>query len=118
VTVVGSEPAGGAGLRALPPTGAFAWIHGRGIFGLGESARVEVGTGPERFARTVEGLKEHFARGSDRIAFASFTFDERNQGSSVVIPEKLFEQERPSLDLSPFGDIDKIRYAGSSISEV
>jgi menaquinone-specific isochorismate synthase len=118
VTVVDSEPAGAPGLQALPPTGAYAWIHGRGLFGVGESARVEVGTGPERFERTVEGLKEHFARESDRIAFASFTFDERNQGSSVVIPEKLFVQERPSLDPSPFGDIDKIRYAGSSISEI
>jgi menaquinone-specific isochorismate synthase len=118
MTVVDSEAAGAAGLHSLPPSGAYAWIRGRGLFGSGQSARIEVGIGPDRFARAAEGLKEHFARSTGRVAFASLTFDERSEGSSVVIPERFSEQERPSLDPTPFGDIDKIRYAGSSISEV
>ena len=118
MTRVVADPAGEAGLELLPATGGYAWMRGRGLFGWGDSVRIEVGTGPERFVRAADQLTQYFARHPRAIAFASFTFDELDPNSSVVVPERSFNSARPNLDPNAFGDIDRIRYAGSSITEV
>jgi menaquinone-specific isochorismate synthase len=79
--------------------------------GLGEAARVEVGTGPDRFERAAAALDDVLSTG---LAFASFTFDPEVAGSVLVLPERV---ERGRIEL-PGGPVPKIRYAGSSASEV
>jgi menaquinone-specific isochorismate synthase len=107
-----------AGLHALPSTGGYAWIRGRGIFGWGEDARIYPGTGPQRFDRAAAKLEEHFATHPEDVAFASFTFDERSEDSSVVVPERLVVVDHPVRDTASVDGGDRIRYAGSSITEV
>lgn len=60
------------------------WVDEEGVL-MGEGATMEVdpGVGPDRFRQALESL-----RSSGRpTAFASFTFDEAESGSVVVIPE-------------------------------
>lgn len=88
------------------------WLHrGEGLVGYGEAARIEVGTGPDRFQRASAALGDVLSTG---VAFASFTFDPEVGGSVLVIPERV---ERGRIEL-PRGRVPKIRYAGSSASEV
>jgi menaquinone-specific isochorismate synthase len=63
-----------------------AWIHRDvALFGWGVSARIDVGTGADRFDRAMRRLTSFEAP----LAMASFTFDENDPGSVVVIPRKL-----------------------------
>jgi len=79
------------------PTGDdwFAFVQdGDGLVGWGVAARVPVGTGPGRLARAREGVRA-LLEGSNvvttlpgiaPVAFASFTFDEDEDASVVVVP--------------------------------
>ncbi len=75
-----------------------AWIRNAdGLVGWGEAARIEVGTGPRRFAQAAEDLAALFGSieiedhvttwGTGPLAFGSFAFDADAPGSAVVIPE-------------------------------
>jgi menaquinone-specific isochorismate synthase len=88
------------------------WLHDReGLRGFGEAARVEVGVGPDRFQRASAALGDALGGG---VAFGSFTFDPEVPGSVLIVPERV---ERGRIEL-PAGHVPKIRYAGSSASEV
>jgi menaquinone-specific isochorismate synthase len=65
-----------------------AWVReGMALFGWGESRRIDPGTGSDRFERAREALE-----GSPgRIGFVTFTFDEDDPGSLLVIPETVLE---------------------------
>ena len=72
-------------LRSRPDV---AWLrHGMALFGWGESRRIDPGTGSDRFERAREALEA--TPGS--IGFATFTFDEDEPGSVVIIPETVLE---------------------------
>ena len=55
------------------------------MFGWGAAATVEPGSGADRFDRSLRRLR---ASGAP-IAMASFTFDENDSGSVVVVPSAL-----------------------------
>jgi menaquinone-specific isochorismate synthase len=126
-------------LRLLPDRRAYAFVHSRGgIVGWGRAARIEVPSGLRRFETTAEALEGTFARirrdGWSRhrpVAFGSFTFDERDRGSSLVIPASIMRMsaDAPSLavdgravlpmpEVDSTADVPRIRYAGSTLSEV
>ena len=88
---------------------SLLWVHeGAGLIGHGEEARIEVPPGIDRFERAAAELE------GTEIAFCSFTFDPFSEGSIIVIPERV---ERGTVE--PInGHVPKIRYAGSSVSEV
>lgn len=65
-----------------------AWIRdGMALFGWGEKARVDPGVGSDRFERAREALESN----TGSIGFASFTFDEDDPGSVLIIPETVLE---------------------------
>lgn len=104
----------------FPAATSFLWAHGgRALAGRGERVRVDPGTGPGRFERAARAaaraLEEHPAA---RVAFGHFTFDERDGGSVVVVPEETVDVAYDaSAPVDAPGD-DRIRYAGSSVPEV
>jgi menaquinone-specific isochorismate synthase len=122
----------------LPRTGGYLWMHqGEGIVGWGESSRIEVGIGSGRFAEAQGRLDEEFeglrVKGPGPVAFGSFTFDHGATGSVLTIPENFVrssggrseafsvsDASPPELTPRPSdpGHDFKIRYAGSTISEV
>jgi len=57
------------------------------LFGWGESSRIDPGIGSDRFERAREALEA--IPGS--IGFATFTFDEDEPGSVVIVPETVLE---------------------------
>jgi menaquinone-specific isochorismate synthase len=90
------------------------WIRGHeGLYGLGESTRLELEPGPARFEEASRRASEAFSTGNE-IVFASFTFDPDAGGSVLVVPERV---ERGPLKLSA-NEVPRIRYAGTSASEV
>jgi menaquinone-specific isochorismate synthase len=73
-------------LATAPEADRFAFVTGdEGAVGRGVAARIEVGTGPDRFARAHDGLRT-IAGSDDVVAFASFTFDEDDDRSVLVVP--------------------------------
>jgi menaquinone-specific isochorismate synthase len=81
------EPESGltAPLRSRPDV---AWIRdGMALFGWGVSRRLDPGTGSERF----DWARAAVAAGPGSIGFATFTFDEDEPGSVVIIPETVIE---------------------------
>jgi menaquinone-specific isochorismate synthase len=111
--------------------------QGDGVAAWGEAARIEVGRGPDRFTDAQERLRDAFSsldiRKHGPVAFGSFTFDEEAQGSVLTIPSTFVRSHGsrsgaftivdggpPELvERSADQDHDfKIRYAGSTISEV
>src|SRR4029077_10073781 len=73
------------------------WIRqGEGLIGLGEAARVPVGTGPGRFERAAAALQELLSTaevrnavggwGTGPLAFGSFAFDTDSAASALTIP--------------------------------
>jgi menaquinone-specific isochorismate synthase len=91
---------GGSLLDRLPQDapGKVAWIRdGDGFVGWGEAARVLVPTGEDRFAWAQKWLTELFdgadvrdeagVPGSGPVAFGSFTFDPRDDGSALIVPK-------------------------------
>lgn len=87
----------GALLSLLPPTDAFAWVHGGdGLVGWGRAAEFST-AGPERFSEASEWWRELSSHavvrddvdvpGSGLVAFGSFTFTDDAEGSTLVVPE-------------------------------
>ena len=126
-------------LGLLPDAHGFAFVHGASaLIGWGEAHRVEVSPGPKRFQRTSTSLEDALARlrdgwtGLGPIAFGSFTFDEGSRGSSLVIPSCVVchtTGRGPALitggnvsglpnGIDTSSAVPKIRYAGSTLSEV
>jgi len=72
--------------EALARAPGAAWVHSRmALLGWGESSRFDPGTGADRFERAMRGLRSSGAP----AAMASFTFDEDDGGSIVLVPEVL-----------------------------
>lgn len=60
------------------------WVDERGaLVGRGPNTELDPGVGPDRFRSALESLR----KSGKPLAFASFTFDETETGSVVVIPE-------------------------------
>jgi len=132
-------------LPRLPDPGGTAWLrHGEGMVGWGEAARVEAGTGGDRFARAGAALDALLGRaevvddvgiaGTGPIAFGSFTFDARSRRSVLIIPRVVLGRRDGRAWLTVVGDEPpdgwradavealprpgRIRYAGASIPEL
>ena len=86
-------------LSLLPPSDAVAWVHGEdGLVGWGRAAELRT-TGDDRFAEasrwwsdltTSAVVRDEVATpGSGLVAFGSFTFAGRDDGSTLVVPEVL-----------------------------
>lgn len=128
----------------LPEAGGFLWTRGgEGLAGWGRAVTIEVPSGAGRFDAAWSRAAEAFAgfdvsdevalSGRGPVAFGSFTFDPGVAGSVLTIPEVLVgsrgghswitvigDRDRPELERAPSSDAHdfKIRYAGSSISEI
>jgi len=95
-TVAVPDPGEGF-VREIPVPAALAWIRqGAGLVGWGEAARVALPTGADRFT---EGEKWFRAiadaadvddrvgrRGCGLVAFGTFTFDDADEGSVLIVP--------------------------------
>ncbi|MDQ3538587.1 MAG: isochorismate synthase [Actinomycetota bacterium] len=120
-----------------------AWVRdGQGLVGWGQLARVDLGTGPRRFARAQAVLADLAARvavndevglpGCGLVAFASFTFDERSRGSVLVVPRVVLGRRQgrawlttvgdratpPGLTLHALPGPRRVRYASGGADEV
>jgi len=84
-------------LEELVGPDTFVWLReGDGFVALGEAARIDPGTGLERFEHASATLTQRFhdaevhddlrRAGSGPIAFCSFTFDPDTPGSRVIVP--------------------------------
>jgi menaquinone-specific isochorismate synthase len=121
---------------------------GEGFVAGGRAARFDPGTGPDRFRRAAAALDELWSRapiedavgsfGTGALAFGSFTFDPAAAGSSLVVPEFVVGARAgatwstratapggalgggsfPSTAPSPERAADRIRYGGSTLSEI
>jgi menaquinone-specific isochorismate synthase len=132
-------------LPDLPDDERFVFVEdGEGIVGWGVATRIAVGTGPDRFARARDGLAAFAAtltHDTDArvphalIAFASFTFDEDEDASVMVVPRTVITRRdgatwrttvdgggmgspephiRDTIDVPPD---DRPRYAGSTVRD-
>jgi len=84
----------------LPEPAGVAWIrHGDGLAGWGETARITLPAGEDRFTAGEKWLRELFdgaeiddqigEPGCGPVAFGSFTFDSASDGSVLVVPERI-----------------------------
>lgn len=133
-------------LDHLHDPGGLIWLRGGdGFVAAGTAARIEVGTGPGRFARAGQQLGLLAARarlddplglpGSGLIAMASFTFDDAAGGSVLTVPEVVVGRRSgrgwvtaigtadphplpPRPAAPPDRPQDRVRYAGASIPEL
>lgn len=108
----------------------IVWLNGGdGMVAAGVAAEIEVGSGEDRFERAAAELRDVFGSlGGRAFAFGSFAFDPLSDDSVLVVPEVVWG---PSW-VATFGDADpesflrepapasgdRVRYAGSTISEV
>ncbi|HEY6627817.1 MAG TPA: chorismate-binding protein, partial [Acidimicrobiia bacterium] len=75
-------------VESLGTQPGVAWIRdGLALFGWGEKLRFDPGTGSDRFERARETMEAN----AGRIGFATFTFDEDDPGSILIIPETVLE---------------------------
>ena len=100
-----SVPDPGEGFcREIPVPKALAWIRqGAGLVGWGESARVTLPAGADRFADGEKWLRELIdgaqvddevrRRGSGLVAFGSFTFDDASDGSILIVPRAILGRD-------------------------
>jgi menaquinone-specific isochorismate synthase len=124
----------------LPDARGLLWMrHNEGFVAWGEALRIEPGTGPGRFAEALDELRACFdilqpdPEADPPMAFGSFTFDEQIPGSVLIVPEVVVwtrgdhstvtvigDAEPPDLGLRRGDDPGdfKVRYAGSSVSEI
>jgi menaquinone-specific isochorismate synthase len=84
----------------LPESAGVAWIrHGDGLAGWGETARITLPAGEDRFTAGEKWLRELFdgaevddqvaEPGCGPVAFGSFTFDSASDGSVLVVPGRI-----------------------------
>ena len=84
----------------FPEPAGVAWIrHGDGLAGWGETARITLPAGEDRFTAGEKWLRELFEGaevddqvaepGCGPVAFGSFTFDSVSDGSVLVVPETI-----------------------------
>ena len=130
-------------LPDLPDDERFAFVRedgvgGDGVVGWGVAARIEVGTGPERFVRARKGLAGVLGdalqpAGAPRpVAFASFTFDPDEDGSVMIVPAttlvrrdgttwRITVGDEPDPMPSPAGRragaVDRPRHGGSTVRD-
>jgi menaquinone-specific isochorismate synthase len=87
-------------VNLLPESAGVAWIrHGDGLAGWGETARITLPAGEDRFTAGEKWLRELFdgaeiedqvaEPGSGPVGFGSFTFDSASDGSVLVVPETI-----------------------------
>lgn len=130
-------------LGTLPDPRGYVWVrHGAGLVGWGEHLRIEIGAGGGRFDEAEDRLGRVFDQarvedevgdfGTGPVAFGAFTFDDARRGSALVIPKVVVGQAEGRSWLTTVGGHDprplqaqpspsapaRIRYAGSSVSEV
>jgi menaquinone-specific isochorismate synthase len=102
-------------IARLPRPAALAWIrHADGLAGWGESARVTIPAGEDRFTAGEKWLRELFdgaevtdevgVPGSGPIAFGSFTFDPTSDGSVVVVPRTVIGRRSGHAWLTTLSD--------------
>jgi menaquinone-specific isochorismate synthase len=131
-------------LSSVPDDSGPVWLHqGGGLVGIGESARFEIAPGRGRFEGAQAALESFFSScevndevggmGSGPLAFGAFTFDKDAPGSTLVVPQVVLgsaqdrrwvttlddaapPQLHPSSPEAASGD--RIRYAGSTMSEL
>jgi menaquinone-specific isochorismate synthase len=112
----------------------IVWLNGDdGMVAAGEVARVEVGVGEDRFRRAAARLQEVFSTLDRRaFAFGSFAFDPRSDDSVLVIPAVVWGRTGGRSWVAAAGDVDpdsllrdrpapaadRVRYGGSTISEL
>lgn len=121
---------------ALPDPHGYAWVHRAGGFvAWGTSARTEVARGANRFALASGWLDETFRgircdEGALPLAVGSFSFDP-GASSELVVPAAVLRAGDGVARLDFSGDsppgmigspvparVPRIRYAGSTISEL
>jgi len=139
-TVAVADP--GDLLAHLGAPDPVAWVReGEGLVGWGRFARVDLGTGSQRFARARGVLADIAARasvsdavgvpGSGLAAFASFTFDERSPGSVLLVPQIILGRRHGLAWLTTVGAAasspltpralpgpGRVRYANGGVDEV
>ncbi|MDQ3982520.1 MAG: isochorismate synthase [Actinomycetota bacterium] len=112
----------------------IVWLNGDdGMVAAGEVARVEVGVGEDRFRRAAADLQEIFSKlGGRAFAFGSFAFDHRSDDSVLVVPAVVWGRAggrswvsraagadpESLLGDPPAPPADRVRYGGSTISEL
>jgi menaquinone-specific isochorismate synthase len=130
-----------------PDARAIVWLHrAHGFVGWGEAARIDAGSGQQRFVHAAAALadltarasvEDHVgARGSGLVAFGSFTFDPRVAGSALLLPQVIVARRENQSWRTVVGDAhvrrpastpasglephkrDRIRYAGSSMPDL
>ena len=139
-TVAVADP--GDLLAHLGAPDPVAWVReGEGLVGWGRFARVDLGTGSQRFTRARGVLADIAARacvsdevglpGSGLAAFASFTFDERSPGSVLLVPQIILGRRHGLAWLTTVGAAasspltpralpgpGRVRYANGGVDEV
>ena len=130
-------------LPDLPDDERFAFVRedragGDGVVGWGIAARIEVGTGVERFSRARRGLEDVLSGHASEdgapgpVAFASFTFDPGEAGSVMVVPaHALLRRDGTTWSITvgdaprpipapaerPAGAVDRPRHGGSTVRD-
>ncbi|MDQ3662914.1 MAG: isochorismate synthase [Actinomycetota bacterium] len=131
-------------LGSVPGGSGPVWLHqGGGLVGIGEAARFEIAPGPGRFERAQAVLASFFSSckvhdevrrlGSGPVAFGAFTFDRDAPGSALVVPQVVLglregrawvtridgaAAARVKVPAPPAAAAERIRYAGSTMSEL
>lgn len=133
-------------LAYLPATAPLAWVQGeRGWVGWGEAARLDAGTGVDRFQRADAAWRDVVATavvddplglpGTGLVAFGTFTFRRGSPGSGLVVPEVIVGCHEgqgwmttittdgvalpaaPHPQPTPAHQPDRPRYAGASLPD-
>ena len=132
-------------LDAIGRQPELTWLKGReGLVAWGAAARFDIGSGGDRFVQAADKLEAFFSGcsvedevgefGTGPLAFAAFSFNPRSMRSAVVVPAvvagvrgkrawltTIGSPELPtpsSPQTRPLSNDGRIRYAGSTISEV
>ena len=104
----------------------------RGVVGWGVAARIDVGVGRSRFSRARQELARA-AGPPDALAFASFSFDEAEDSSVMVVPRVAITREAGLTRRMSVGPLtpadapstshrfprsrDRVRYGGSTVND-